>query len=335
VKSSFLMMFTNPGSIPLLKAEIKRNYPFLHPSYGRGNFLTFKNTRGEMSWDLDFPTIFAQNIALSWGKCSAEDLAQTLHQLQNKIQNLKPALPVVLDFWSRADLDLPPPPEVAEILRPPPPQHNEYLVLQIAQVEAHEFWTGARLRSATKDGCPADQKGNQIPLPPEAPARSFLKIAQAAAYWGIDFKNGDKVVEIGCAPGGISYFLLQQGAEVWGVDSSRMDPVCRGPRFHHLAYPHQKIRSQDFPPRPDWLVIDINQRPMETLGLWSRLQESWQESLRGHLVHFKLGRDTDLLIPRILKKISQMGFYFWQAKQLPAHGQEFMVWACPERPRTF
>ncbi|HYF37862.1 MAG TPA: SAM-dependent methyltransferase, partial [Prosthecobacter sp.] len=63
----------------------------------------------------------------------------------------------------------------------------------------------------------------RVTLPGEAPSRAWLKMEQALAWAGVGSLAGKVVLELGCAPGGGSYSMLQCGATVIGVDTGEMD----------------------------------------------------------------------------------------------------------------
>lgn len=98
-------------------------------------------------------------------------------------------------------------------------------------------------------------------LPEIAPARAYLKMQQADEIFQLNIKSNDQVVEIGSAPGGISYYLLEKGCKVYAIDPAIMSPVVSenyGNKFEHVKKSIFDIDMQALPKKCDWLVSDLN-----------------------------------------------------------------------------
>jgi hypothetical protein len=74
--------------------------------------------------------------------------------------------------------------------------------------------------------------------PSEFPSRAYLKLEEALRWAGemILVRSGDTALEIGSAPGGGAYALLERGLQVYGVDPSprgreHAPVVAKYPRF--------------------------------------------------------------------------------------------------------
>ncbi len=171
----------------------------------------------------------------------------------------------------------------------------------------------------------------KLVVPESSPSRAWLKLEEAARVFPLRIDAGDVVVEVGCAPGGVTRALLDRGAVVVGVDPNAMDePILRDPRFTHLRCSGQQ--ATDLPRvlngvgAPKLLVVDINQRPNAAISGVERIIETTRFTLRQALFTLKLGdwKHVDELghWRRRLERNLQMTT---TATQLPANRQELCV----------
>ena len=128
----------------------------------------------------------------------------------------------------------------------------------------------------------------RLRMPSSAPSRSTLKLEEAI-HWFIDdeskvIKNGMTAVDLGAAPGGWSWQLVQRGLLVTAIDNGPMeDKLMRGGMVEHL-------KTDAFTYRPkkaiDWLVCDMAERP----SLVSKLIAKWftREDCHNAIFNLKL-----------------------------------------------
>ena len=120
-------------------------------------------------------------------------------------------------------------------------------------------------RAKTVDGVP------RLKFPADAPSRSTLKLEEAwhtflASERWYDYLGGGKLaVDLGAAPGGWTWQLVQQGMEVVAVDNGEMDSaLMKSGQVIHL-------RADGFTFRPskrvDWMVCDMVEQPSRVLDL--------------------------------------------------------------------
>lgn len=119
----------------------------------------------------------------------------------------------------------------------------------------------------------------------QAPSRSFLKVEEAYAVLGAAPREGERVADLGAAPGGWSYSAAKRGARVWAVDN--------GPLKGGAVHPGIEHRPEDafkfVPPAPaDWLFCDMVEDPDKVLGLLARWLEG--RRCRRFVVNLKFGR---------------------------------------------
>ncbi len=115
----------------------------------------------------------------------------------------------------------------------------------------------------------------RLKMPGAAPSRSTLKLDEAI-QWFLStrqqselFKSGMKAVDLGAAPGGWSWQLVQRGCLVTAIDNGPMqDELMKSGMIEHLKtdaftyLPKKKI---------NWLVCDMAERPLHV----SRLMARW------------------------------------------------------------
>ncbi|MCY1501116.1 Ribosomal RNA large subunit methyltransferase M [compost metagenome] len=120
----------------------------------------------------------------------------------------------------------------------------------------------------------------RLKFPREAPSRSTLKLEEAwhhfipRADWDKRLAPGMTAVDLGAAPGGWTWQLVQREIKVTAVDN--------GPMAENLMYSgfveHQRADGFTFKPRRpvNWMVCDIVEKPARTAAMietW--LGEGW------------------------------------------------------------
>lgn len=130
----------------------------------------------------------------------------------------------------------------------------------IAADRALSLWPGGRAR---------------MRLAGDLPSRAARKLAEAFAWLGMAPGSGESCVDLGAAPGGWSWLLLDRRARVLAIDPARMDPkLMKNPRLTHV-----QGSAFDFTPDEpvDWLFCDMVWRPIEVaqmLGRWARRRDT-------------------------------------------------------------
>ncbi len=122
-----------------------------------------------------------------------------------------------------------------------------------------------------------------------APSRSYLKIEEAFQRMGEWPAEGQKVIDLGAAPGGWTWACCKRGCSVLAVDNGPMKiPEGAGP------VRHMRVNGITFePPRDwvpvDWLVADMLIAPGVALGLLRRwVDAKWMHRF---VVNIKLPQD--------------------------------------------
>jgi 23S rRNA (cytidine2498-2'-O)-methyltransferase len=124
----------------------------------------------------------------------------------------------------------------------------------------------------------------RITLPEDVPSRAWLKLEQALAWrvWDKLDLRGQTALDLGCAPGGATFALLQRGMNVLGVDTGEMDPrvlqlaKAQDVRFDHWRTAAGRLNLTALPQEPSILLCDINLAPPEVLPQIMRIQDAIQ-----------------------------------------------------------
>jgi hypothetical protein len=162
-------------------------------------------------------------------------------------------------------------------------------------------------------------------LPPEAPSTAYLKISEAFWRTGFTLKKTDQVLELGCAPGGASYFLLENSSMVWGVDPGQMDRVIlNNPNFTFLNKSVQVLRDDDFPLDIDYLICDINLFAPDVIGFLRPIFKRWPGKI---FFTVKWTHDMNFaLVDKMRTSFYNAGAKDVHAFQLYANKKEFLLY---------
>ncbi len=159
-------------------------------------------------------------------------------------------------------------------------------VLQLALTDAG-LW-GA-LVNARDLSDPFPGGAHRMKPAPGAPSRSYLKIAEALDLFGESPSPGQRVIDLGAAPGGWSYAFIDKGCDVIAVDrgSIRIRGLDDLPgRLTHLREDGLRYRPPESWLPVDWLLSDMLIPPGVTLGLLRKwLERNW---MRRFIVNIKL-----------------------------------------------
>lgn len=122
-----------------------------------------------------------------------------------------------------------------------------------------------------------------LKLPKDAPSRAILKLEEAAisllrpderAYW---LRSGMSAVDLGAAPGGWTWWLVQQGLVVVAIDNANMsEAVMQTGQVEH-------IRTDGFNWYPrhtnHWICCDMVEQPQRVAPLMATwLKEGWAQA---------------------------------------------------------
>lgn len=178
----------------------------------------------------------------------------------------------------------------------------------------------ARVESCWPGGC------YPVTKPQSMISRAYLKMAEALAWSELPWAAGDRVVEIGSAPGGASQRLLDMGLIVTGVDPAAMDAqLLEHPRFEHWRGKSSTIKRKNYS-KFKWLVADANVAPNYTLDCVGDIATYPTSRLQGMILTLKLS-DYELLgsMSDYINRIRSWGFSNVRVRQLSHNRREVCV----------
>jgi 23S rRNA (cytidine2498-2'-O)-methyltransferase len=339
----FLWFLHQPASAGWMKREMAARRPDLRMAFSRPGLTTFKVDPAVAEQPV------SSSFARAWGRSlgPAEDVAQVLaHAGQLGREPLR--LHVFERDQDRAAEDRDP--EVAGTraralelaLRASAPgrflpeseaQPGD-VVLDVITSPAEEppepIFVGYHRHDRTHGPWPGGVP--HVAIPANAPSRAWAKIEEAIRWSGLVPRAGESALEIGSAPGGASFALLERGLEVHGVDPGAMSPLvldyvgARGNRFTHHALPAAEVHRNALPRRIQWLACDVNLAPMVALRYVERFVALAQGRLRGAFLTMKLNDDGVFeALPRLALRIERLGARTVRWVQLPSHRSEIVA----------
>jgi 23S rRNA (cytidine2498-2'-O)-methyltransferase len=327
------------GAEKAVKAEIAKHHPELKFSFSRPGFITFKSD-GEGEPLLAVESIFSRmwGEVLGWAK------------EKEGIKKLAEAVPATsqLHVFSRDEHVPGDEPEkferdarIVSLLKElgvtrstnQTPKLND-VVYDLIWVDDLHVFLGTHVNSVQLDGSPGNIP--KIPLHRDSPSRAYLKIVEAVQRFRIKQIPGLSVLEVGCAPGGATFAMLNWGAKIVGIDPKRVDMRIQGnPNFRHIQKMAKDVTNVDLKGiNPDWLVLDMNLAPLETLDELANVVNGLRKN-NGKTLLLNKGFLTIKLndwkfadsIPLYLTRIQEIGFRQLTVTQLVSNRQEFFVMA--------
>jgi 23S rRNA (cytidine2498-2'-O)-methyltransferase len=317
----FVWLTHSPSSTRWLKRELATRAPELHFAFARPGLSTFKcSTEVFPREDWQLPSSFARAWGFTLGRASA--IAEVL-TLAN---GLAPA-PTRLHVFERprelADAEPGGPSERATAIRAAlleakpdgwvhePRARAGELVLDVIvppEREDDEPWLVGWHRHSAEHG--ADPGGvDFLAPPPEAPSRAWSKLEEALRWGALVPRAGELAVEIGAAPGGASFALLERGLAVIGIDPGPVAPQVLGHRsgFTHLRRPFSELEPRELPRRFDWLLLDVNLAPMIALRYVEDLLRTTGARPRHAVLTLKLNDDAVAdSLPRLHERLHRL-----------------------------
>ncbi len=310
-QQQFVLAVCNPGNEDLLKAEVKLRFPFLLLSFSRSGLISFKNSGGALTLktlsaiDLYFSrrtSLFVAKGSDAEMKAMGEKLAQESGAKAHH-------------FFSFSTL-LSSEQGIAERGAP---------IINYYEITPGTVWISTHLHVA---GLSPRANGHyDLALPQEAPSRAWLKMAEAESRFSL-MRAADRILELGSAPGGVTYYLLSKRMKVMAVDPGIMAPICfNDPHCHHIKVPVQYCERKhfgEFPPQ--WMVVDMNLSAGQSVDESARLAKLFLNDLLGIYLTIKVPSPKVIeSMPHLLKLLSGLGLVKYRILQLEAHKREILL----------
>lgn len=91
---------------------------------------------------------------------------------------------------------------------------------------------------------------------PQPPSRAYLKLWEVFTVQGIRPRAGERVIDLGAAPGGWTWVLHELGCRVLSVDRAELDERLRLPGIEHRRQDAFKLEPSAAGP-VDWMFSDL------------------------------------------------------------------------------
>jgi hypothetical protein len=324
MESLYAFALTNAGSEKALKLEVESMKTGWRPGYQRRGFVTFKAPEENHPFSLaalnEAAPALARRLCLSRGKTATIDEAMALLEDVPVIHHVRLTGGRMERISSNGD---------------PVPGKTAGTIVELGP---DEFWTGVHLHGPYLS---PDPGGLSIQLLPDnAPSRAWLKLEEAARFFGLTFSRRDVVVELGCAPGGVILALLDRGVSSIGVDPARLAPVVMAaavpsvqeappgkPWVFHCQKPAALVSKRDLGGIATWFMSDMNQSPDVALKECGRFIKMCP-SIRSALITLKL-TDLNQVVAKAewFQALKGMGFKTVRLQQLSVHNRELALLA--------
>lgn len=335
--AAFAFATCQVGAEGALKAEVKREAPSLRPAFMRPGFVTFKSD-APLAPTFALELVFARALAVSLGKADDTDVVARVVDLAHARG------PVRLHAWMRADHDdddaidphAPADALVARILGAEgargafldgPAALPGDVVLDVVGVDPGVWYLGKHVHGPWASPFPGGDP--RLAVPGAAPSRAWAKIEQGLRFADVPIRAGDRVVEIGASPGGVTHALLARGCDVIAIDPAEMDPrVLSSPHLRHVRAPVGDVTASSIARPVRYIVLDVNISPFAALRQIEAMVHEHAPDLFGLLLTLKLGEwHMARRVPHLLSIVKKLGAPTAEvrAKQLPANKVEIFV----------
>ncbi len=300
--NKFLFTIVNQGLEKHLKTEVESYFPNWKFAYSRPGFLTFKGGDGD-------------TISHLWMSFRTGEVVRKL-----TLEELKDFMTSENIFWRREEDFIAPWPaeyELKKIVK-----NKTYFIVMMTDPD--QFWLGKFKSSNNETG---HLYGAKAELPESSPSRAYLKIAEASALFELSFKD-KTVVEFGSAPGGAVHYLLNDGANVIGVDPGEMDAdIFKNKNYKHIKRPIEKCTRGDFPEKVDWVLSDINLPPSVVIREIRQVFEKHPPEV-GFIITLKMTKSDYVgRLENFELQLKKLGFPKTNIRYFPSHKQEVMLMA--------
>jgi 23S rRNA (cytidine2498-2'-O)-methyltransferase len=369
----FLFCVCQASGETILKSEVAREHPDLRPAYSRPGFVTFKLPDDQGIPDdpvkaasFQLRSVFSRVHGVSLGRLDGQPTSDA--DLAREVVSIAVGLgirPLRLHVFER-DRHLPGDEpddfdnrtwpeafrkailEVAASSASDPASSDKPLfhrastarpgdlVLDVIRVEPGETWLG--MHRQDREGSP--HAGGRTPLvsPPDAPSRAWLKFEESLAWSHLPMRKDDLALELGSAPGGATWAMLNREIHVIGVDTGTMDPRVLSfngrSSFTLIPKSFRTLVREDLPLPINWLLMDLNVSPGMALGPVERIVSWMRRSLMGALLTLKMNDASQAeKIPAFLERVRLTGLLDVRAAQLSSHRREIVVAGLTEAGR--
>jgi len=169
-----------------------------------------------------------------------------------------------------------------------------------------------------------------IPMPSSSPSKAYQKLGEAFKHFRPLVGHEEVFLDIGCAPGGSTFYLMEKGFRVIGVDPTPIDPIVREKfpeGFLQLIQSFSELRKKHLSGLPpvSWIVFDIDLPILESLPTLLKLTGKL-DFVVGLIITVKMSKETSFqVVEEIDALLKDADFSEIRKGQLPSHDKEYCI----------
>lgn len=338
IESPYFFCICQKGGEEFIKKEMEEFYSYYKLSFSSKGLVSFKSSKKLINLETVLDFVFSRLTLIFLKKGNLEDIKLFI-QSDEVYANLP------LTYYSNLEIKNTDTKESAE--PKPDAQLNQRMnevprgfdfidmvkiktdqpFMSLIQVKENEYWLGIRKKSVLDwDICGGEPK---ITMPSQSPSRAYLKIEEALYWSKAPILKSDLAIEVGSAPGGACYSLLERGLKVVGIDAAEMSPVVMAyPQFKHIQSSVHFANTKQYVGECQWLLLDMNNKPRIALPEALKLVELYQSSLLGVFLTLKINELSFIqYLTEWRKEASKAGLKSPRITQLPSHKSEILLYA--------
>lgn len=199
-------------------------------------------------------------------------------------------------------------------------------VVEVIRIDQDEYVLGVRYQ-VRGDFAPFSGT-TPIPRQERSPSQAYYKLGEAFKRFRPLVGHEEVFLDIGCAPGGSTYYLLNKGYRVIGVDPLPVDKVVtedfpEGFLPLNRSYADLKAKHLKGLPPVNWVIFDVNTASAEALENLLKLMAKLEECV-GLIMTVKLDHDFKLQDVNEMERLAlDYGYSDIRKSILPSHDKEF------------
>lgn len=317
LNSTDIYFITLQHCVGLLKEEVNTIFPTWQFKQGHHNFLTYGTDRQRSLEEIrELPLTFKIGVGklLSTGdQFSIEEMTKAAQEEYDV---------GTIHYWDLVEEDG----KMGD-------RKIKGQVLDIIRYADGEYALGLRFQVR---GDFSPYKGRSpIPCPAIKNKNGYQKMGEAFKHFRPHIAFEEVFLDLGCAPGGGAYYLLEHGLRVIGVDLLDVDSELTekfNEGFLQLNQPVEEINVKHLKGLPpiDWVVFDLGIKFYSHLPFLSKLI-SKLDQCQGVFLHVGMDEAFDLeALKHIETAVANAGYTFIRKALLPSHGKEFCLFAKKE-----
>lgn len=306
----YLFFCTNAENERYLKAEIACFYPELVVSFSSKRFITFKNKgiHYNLKSISEVKLAFATRVGIFCTKADKSNYQEIVREVatQHKLEDFN-----LHEFSLDGELSK-------------SEDNDSKNIINAIFLSQNQIWIGIHTQDQFTAIYP--NSNPSVQLPASSPSRAYLKLKELSLNYNLKFNAN--CIDFGCAPGGSTFNLLEQGASVWGVDPAKVDDIVyKHPKFKYIQNSIQNLTQEELPKIDiDWIFVDVNLNPKLAIKEVLRLAKMYNRNIKGIIFNISMNKIEHIgQIESYEDTLYEWGFNTVFRCQIPSHKREFSI----------